>query len=118
MGAMGWADIPVNMTTAMMLSVTLGIAIDHALHYIWRLRREIAEGNDLDQAIRRTHRGAGKGCAFATIVLAFGFSILTLSRFLPTAYFGGLVAFTMTAALAANLFLLPVLIRMCHRTGG
>lgn len=112
LGAMGWMSIPVNMTTAMVLSVTLGIAVDGSLHYIWRLRREYAFCGDLDEAIRRSHAGVGRACVFTTVVITGGFSILLFSRFLPTAYFGGLVGFTMLAALAAALVLLPSLIAL------
>ncbi len=109
-GVMGWFGIPVNMTAAMMLSVTLGIAVDDTVHYTWRLKREFAAHGDLERAIRESHASVGRACLFTTVVIAFGFSILLLSRFLPTAYFGGLLAVTMFAALAADLWLLPALI--------
>jgi predicted RND superfamily exporter protein len=111
LGVMGWLRIPVNMTTAMMLSATLGIAVDDTLHYIWRYRREAAGAVGASLALNRTHRSVGQACVFTTVVIAGGFSILTCSAFLPTAYFGGLVGFTMFVALAADLVLLPVLIR-------
>jgi predicted RND superfamily exporter protein len=110
LGMMGWWDIPVNMTTAMMLSATLGIAVDDTLHYIWRFRRELESCGDVGAALVAAHRSVGKACVFTTVVITGGFSILILSRFLPTAYFGGLVGFTMLVALTADLFLLPVLI--------
>ncbi len=109
-GVMGWCGIPVNMTAAMMLSVTLGIAVDDTVHYVWRLKREFALHGNLERAIHESHESVGRACLFTTIVIAFGFSILLFSRFLPTAYFGGLLAVTMLAALAADLWLLPALI--------
>ncbi|GJM23962.1 MAG: RND transporter [Phycisphaerae bacterium] len=109
-GVMGWFGIPVNMTAAMMLSVTLGIAVDDTVHYVWRLKREHAKHGDLEKAIRDSHESVGRACLFTTIVIACGFSILLFSRFLPTAYFGGLLAVTMLAALASDLWLLPALI--------
>lgn len=108
-GVMGWFGIPVNMTAAMMLSVTLGIAVDDTVHYVWRLKREYAKHGDLERAIRDSHKSVGRACLFTTIVIACGFSILLFSRFLPTAYFGGLLAVTMLAALASDLWLLPAL---------
>ena len=109
-GVMGWCGIPVNMTAAMMLSVTLGIAVDDTVHYVWRLKHEYAKHGDIERAIRDSHESVGRACLFTTIVIACGFSILLFSRFLPTAYFGGLLAVTMLAALASDLWLLPALI--------
>jgi predicted RND superfamily exporter protein len=110
LGGMGWADIPVNMTTAMMLSVTLGIAVDNALHYLWRFRAALQESGNYLSALRTAHGSAGRACVFTTVVITGGFWILTLSRFLPTAYFGGLLAFTMCGALAGHLMLLPAMV--------
>lgn len=110
LGAMGWTGIPVNMTTAMMLSVILGIAVDDALHYLWRFRDALNETGDYTLALKRAHGSVGRACVFTTVVIAGGFWILTLSQFLPTAYFGGLLAFTMCGALAADLILLPALV--------
>jgi predicted RND superfamily exporter protein len=110
MGAMAWLAIPVNMTTAMMLSVTFGIAVDDTLHYFWRCRREFERCGRYPEAILAAHASVGRACLFTTVVIAGGFWILILSRFLPTAYFGGLVGFTMIGALAADLVLLPVII--------
>ncbi len=110
LGAMAWVGIAVNMTTAMMLSVTTGIAVDDAIHYLWRFRRRLRETGDYDAALRDAHASVGRACVFTTVVIAGGFWILTLSRFLPTAYFGGLLAFTMCCALAGNLILLPALV--------
>ncbi|MCB9850960.1 MAG: MMPL family transporter [Phycisphaerales bacterium] len=117
LGAMGWARVPVNMTTAMMLSATMGIAVDDTLHYIWRYRRERAGCAGVSETLVRTHESVGRACVFTTVVIAGGFSILMLSEFLPTAYFGGLVGFTMFVALAADLVLLPVLVSAFARRG-
>ncbi len=111
-GAMGWTGIAIDMTTAMMLSVATGIAVDHAVHYLWRYRAELRDTGDVSYAMRRTHGSVGRPCVFSTIVIAGGFWILVLSRFLPTAYFGGLLGFAMCVALAANLLLLPALVVM------
>lgn len=109
-GAMGWTGIPVNMTTALMLSVTLGIAVDDAVHYLWRFRAALRESGDYSLALKTAHGSVGRACVFTTVVIATGFWILTLSRFLPTAYFGGLLGFTLCGALAADLLLLPALV--------
>lgn len=110
LGAMGWSGIPVNMTTGMMLAVIVGIAVDDTLHYVWRYREELARTGDPVEAVAATSSSVGRACLFTTVVIAGGFWVLTLSQFLPTAYFGGLVGFTMLGTLAADLLLLPVLL--------
>ncbi len=117
LGTMAWLDIPVNMTTMMMLSVVFGIAVDDTIHYLWRCREEFAAWGSYRDAIRAAHRSVGRACLFTSVVIAGGFWILMLSRFLPTAYFGGLVGYTMLAALATDLLLLPVLIVWCKPFG-
>ena len=85
----------------------MGIAVDDAVHYLWRFRAALAETGDYTLALRTAHGSVGQACVFTTIVIAGGFWILMLSRFLPTAYFGGLLGFTMCGALAGNHKLLP-----------
>ncbi|MFQ5491492.1 MAG: RND family transporter [Phycisphaerae bacterium] len=110
LGAMGWTGIPVNMTTGMMLAVTMGIAVDDTIHYVWRYREELARTGSPIEAVSATSSSVGRACLFTTVVIAGGFWVLTLSQFLPTAYFGGLVGFTMLGTLAADLLLLPALL--------
>lgn len=117
LGAMGWTGIAVSTTTVMMVSVTFGIAVDDTLHYVWRFRREFTRAGSYNTALRRTHGSVGRACFFTTVVIAGGFSVLMLSRFLPTAHFGGLIAFTMCGALAADLLLLPLLMLLLRPMG-
>ncbi len=110
LGIMGWSGIPVNMTTAMMLSITFGITVNNTLHHLWRFRAALSETGDYSASAVQALGSVGRACVFTTLMIAAGFWILVLSEFLPTAYFGGLVGFTMTAALAADLVLLPALL--------
>ncbi|MCH8965124.1 MAG: MMPL family transporter [Planctomycetes bacterium] len=110
LGLMGWLEIPINMATSMMLAISLGIAVDDTLHYLWRFRRELSHDGDIAGAILRTHRSVGLACVFTTVVITGGFWILCFSRFLPIAYFGVLIGLTMVVALAADLVLLPALL--------
>ncbi len=110
LGIMGWADIPINMATAMMLSVALGIAVDNTIHYLYRFRRELEVDNDYVAAIGRTHRTVGRACVFNSVVIVGGFWVLCLSNFIPTVYFGMMVGMTMIGALAGDIVLLPMLL--------
>ena len=110
LGLMGWLGIRINMATAMMLSVSLGIAVDNTIHYLWRVRRELGVDGDYLGAMQRAHATVGRACVFSAVVIAGGFWILCFSEFLPTAYFGVMVGLTMLCALAADMVLLPVLL--------
>ncbi|MEE8078459.1 MAG: efflux RND transporter permease subunit, partial [Pseudomonadales bacterium] len=110
LGLMGWLGIPLNMATSMMLAISLGIAVDDTIHYLWRFRRELQCDGNVAAAVVRSHRSVGLACVFTTLVITGGFWILCFSRFLPTAYFGVLIGLTMFVALAADLMLLPVLL--------
>ena len=112
LGVMGWANIPINMATAMMLSVALGIAVDNTVHYLWRFRRELEVDGDYAGAIARTHRTVGRACVFNSIVIVGGFWVLCLSNFIPTVYFGMMIGLTMIGALAGDIVLLPMLLTL------
>ena len=112
LGVMGWFRIPINMTTAMMLSVALGIAVDNTIHYLWRFRRELKVSQDYGVAIVRTHRTVGRACVFNSIVIVGGFWVLCLSKFIPTVYFGMMIGLTMVGALAGDIVLLPMLLAL------
>jgi len=107
---MGWTGIPINMATAMMLSIALGIAVDNTIHYLWRFRRELAIHRDYAVAIARSHQTVGMACLFNSVVIVGGFWVLCLSEFVPTIYFGMLIGLTMIGALVSVIVLLPVLL--------
>lgn len=117
LGLMGWLKIPLNMATSMMLAISLGIAVDDTMHYLWRFCRELEYDGDVAAAVVRSHRSVGLACVFTTLVITGGFWILCFSRFLPTAYFGVLIGLTMLVALAADLILLPVLLSIFGSPG-
>lgn len=114
-GAMGWAGLPINIATAMIASVSLGLTVDSSIHYISGFRRARAAGLEVDEALVRTHQGVGRAVVLANLALVIGFSVLTLSHFIPLVYFGLLVSVAMLGGLAGNLVLLPVLLRWAHR---
>ncbi|MCZ6815710.1 MAG: MMPL family transporter, partial [Planctomycetota bacterium] len=84
LGLMGWLNIPINMATSMILAISLGIAVDDTVHYLWRYRRELKATADPGAALVRSHRSVGVACVFTTLVITGGFWILCFSRFLPT----------------------------------
>lgn len=110
LGIMGWFGIPLDMMTITIASITIGIAVDNTIHYIVRFRREIYRDGDYLSALDRSHNSIGKAMFYTSITIILGFSILMLSNFRPTLYFGLLTALAMAVALIGALTLLPRLI--------
>lgn len=111
LGLMGLLDIPLDMMTITIAAITIGIAVDNAIHYIYRFREEYPRFNgDYIQTMRYCHANIGKAVFYTAITIIVGFSILVLSNFIPSIYFGLLTALAMLIALTAALTLLPRLI--------
>ena len=110
LGVMGWARIPLDMMTITIASITLGIAVDNSIHYIYRFRSEIGRVGDYVETLHYCHANIGRAIFYTAITIIAGFSILVLSNFLPTIYFGVFTALGMAMALLASLTLLPKLI--------
>jgi len=112
LAVMGLAGISLNVSTLMISCIAIAIAVDDTIHFLVRYRREKREGADGAESIRRTLQKAGRAMVFTSVVIAGGFSILALSHFQPNRHFGLLTAVTMLSALAADLVVLPALIRV------
>ena len=110
LGAMGWAGIPMDMMTITIAAITIGIAVDNGIHYIYRFREEYALNGSYVETLHICHSNIGKAVFYTTMTIIFGFSILMLSNFIPTIYFGVLTAAAMFIALLAALTVLPKLI--------
>ena len=114
-GSMGWTGLPINIATAMIASVSMGLTVDSTIHYITGYRRRLAAGFDPSESMRETHAGVGRAMVFATLALIVGFTTLSLSHFIPLVYFGLLLSVAMLGGLFADLLLLPLLLRWTGR---
>ena len=110
LGLMGWLGISLDLMTITIAAITIGIAVDDTIHYVHRITEEFAHDHNYWAAVKRSHASIGRAMYYTTITITLGFSILALSNFVPTIYFGLLTGFAMMAALLANLTLLPQLI--------
>lgn len=110
LGGMGLIGIPLDMMTITIAAITVGIGVDDTIHYIHRFKKEVALDGDYIAAMHRSHGSIGKAMYYTSIIIIFGFSIMVLSEFIPTIYFGLLTGLAMFAALMGALFLLPKLI--------
>ena len=110
LGTMGLAGLPLDMMTITVAGIALGIGVDGTIHYIHRFKTEIGKDGNYVEAMRRSHGSIGRAVLYTSVIIIFGFSIMTLSQFIPTIYFGMLTGLAMFAALMASLLLLPKLV--------
>ena len=110
LGIMGLLGIPLDIMTITIAAITIGIAVDDTIHYVHRFQEEYWVDRNYWFAIMRCHNSIGRAMFYTSIIITLGFSILALSNFIPTIYFGLLTGAAMITALIANLTLLPLLI--------
>ncbi len=110
LGVMGLAGIPLDMMTITIAAITIGIAVDDTIHYIHRYKKEFAVDRNYRAAMYRCHRSIGRAMYYTSLTIIMGFSILVMSNFIPTVYFGLFTGFAMLVALLAALTLLPQLL--------
>ncbi len=117
LGLMGWARIPLDLMTITIAAISVGIAVDNTIHYIHRFRIEYALDGHYLAAMHRSHGSIGYAMYYTSITIIIGFSILVLSNFIPSIYFGLLTALAMVVALISALTLLPKLILLLKPFG-
>jgi len=110
LGIMGWLGIPLDMMTITIAAISVGIAVDNTIHYIHRFKEEFRVDGNYVNSVYRCHGSIGHAMYYTSITIIIGFSILVLSNFIPTIYFGLLTGLAMFIALIASLTLLPQLL--------
>ena len=117
LGFMGIAGIALDLMNIMVAAITVGMGVDHAIHYIYRFKQEFAIDQNYVEAMHRSHASIGRAMYYTSITIIVGFSIFTLSKFIPSIYFGLLTSLAMLAAILGSLMLLPKLILMTKPLG-
>ncbi len=110
LGIIGLMEIPLDMMTITIAAITIGIAVDNSIHYIYRFKEEFKKINNYSKTLDRCHSTVGVAILNTSITIVFGFSILVLSNFIPTIYFGVFTGIAMLLAMISVLTLLPKLI--------
>ena len=110
LGIIGLMEIPLDMMTITIAAITIGIAVDNSIHYIYRFKEEFKKIKKYNKTIDRCHSTVGIAILNTSITIVFGFSILILSNFIPTIYFGVFTGMAMLLAMISVLTLLPKLI--------
>jgi len=110
LGFMGWLNIPLDMMTITIAAISMGIAVDNTIHYTYRFKKEFILNREYIKTLHLCHGSIGYAMYYTSVTIIIGFSILVLSNFLPTIYFGLLTGLAMLIALFASLTLLPQLL--------
>ena len=110
LGFIGWLNIPLDMMTITIAAISIGMAVDNTIHYIYRFKYEFKITGNYAEVVHRCHSSIGRALYYTSLTIIIGFSILALSNFIPTIYFGLLTGLAMSIALIAALTLLPQLI--------
>ncbi|MDB3960294.1 MMPL family transporter [Candidatus Pelagibacter sp.] len=110
LGIIGLLGIPLDMMTITIAAITIGIAVDNSIHYIYRFKEEFSKIKEYNKTLKKCHSTVGVAILNTSITIVFGFSILVLSKFIPTIYFGMFTGLAMLLAMISVLTLLPALI--------
>ena len=110
LGIFGIAEIPLDMMTITIAAITIGIAVDNSIHYIYRFKEEFNKSRNYIKTLKLCHSTVGIAILNTSVTIIFGFSILVLSNFIPTIYFGVFTGIAMLLAMISVLTLLPSLL--------
>ena len=109
-GTLGLFKIPLDIMTITVAAISVGMAVDNTIHYIYRYKKEIKITNSIEMALQNAHTTTGRAIFYTAATIATGFSILSLSNFFPTQLFGIFTALAMLIAFISSLSLLPNLL--------
>jgi uncharacterized protein len=117
LGIMGLAGIPLDIMTITIAAIVVGMGVDNCIHYVHRFRREFPQDRNYLATMYRCHGSIGRALFYTTVTVIIGFSMLTVSNFNPSIYFGMLTVLAMAAAVIGALLLLPRLILLFKPLG-
>ncbi|MCK6638817.1 MAG: MMPL family transporter [Bacteroidia bacterium] len=109
-GIMGFTGIEMKSATSIIFSIAFGIATDDTIHFLARLKLEIAQGKSVMYCVKRSFLSTGKAVVVTSLILCGGFLSLIGSGFESTYYFGLLVSITLLVAVVTDLLLFPLLV--------
>ncbi|SFT46451.1 hypothetical protein SAMN05216474_0707 [Lishizhenia tianjinensis] len=107
---MGYFGIELKITTAIVYTISFGIAVDDTIHFLSKFKLEMNKGKSVLYAIKRSYLSTGRAIILTSIILCSGFLLLIFSDFLGTVYMGMMISITLVSAVIADLFILPLLL--------
>ena len=106
-GVMGFTGVTLDIATALISSIVIGVGVDYTIHFLWRYKIEMQKHADTTEAVRHTLQTTGRGIIFNAVSVMVGFVILLISSFLPIRYFGALIVLSIAVCLVGSMVLLP-----------
>ena len=106
-GVMGLTGVTLDIATALISSIVIGVGVDYTIHFLWRYRIELNKHHNKEEAVRHTLLTTGRGIIFNALSVMIGFVILLLSSFLPIRYFGALIVLSIAVCLVGAIVILP-----------
>ena len=110
LGIIGLFKIPLDIMTITIAAITIGIAVDNTIHYLYRYKENLIKTININEALQLSHNNVGYAVLTTSLTIAFGFSVLILSNFIPTIIFGIFTALAMLIAMVGVLLTLPSLL--------
>lgn len=109
-GLMGIFGIALDIATALLSSIMIGVGVDYTIHFLWRFKTERSKGHDHKKAVGITLKTSGRGIIINALSVIVGFMPLILSNFTPLKFFGALIVISITTCLISSLFLVPAIV--------
>jgi predicted RND superfamily exporter protein len=115
LGLMGWRGIKLDVATALVASVALGLSVDDTFHCLLQYRRHRQHHDHFAESLLASYRVTGPGVLLSSVAVAIGFAVLWFSAFVPFANFGAMVGIATGGSSLGNLVLLPACLTLGHR---
>ncbi len=111
LGIIGLCKIPLDIMTITIAAISIGIAVDNTIHYIYRYKENLKISKNHSEIIEKTHLTVGNAVLITSIAITAGFLTLCLSNFVPTVYFGLFTSLAMIFAMIGVLITLPSILK-------
>jgi predicted RND superfamily exporter protein len=118
LGLMGWADIPIDVSTLLIGGIVLGLAVDDTIHFMHKFNRYYEDTGDARWAVHETLATTGSALLFTSLILVFGFAVFLAAYLTNARWFGLLTSFATAVAFLANVIVGPALMILVTRAGG
>lgn len=117
LGIMGALGIPMDVSTAVIIAMAVGIGADYAVYFLFRLREEYADDHNYSAAIQRTMHSSGKAILYVSSAVGLGYAVLCFSGFRIFVQLGSLVGLAMFTSSVGTLSVVPAILTLLNEAG-